>query len=583
MDLPAVRDPSYPLPPHMPPPPPLRRGSSPTVVIVSLLLIAGLAFAIWYAMNQKAEVTDEQPILHTVVRARFEHVVLEQGEVESAKNIEIRCRVKARNSSGTAILWVIDEGTQVFAGGDTNNDDKLDAAELDKLPEPIKADVSAADANQDRTITRDELIRHFTKIKKKPTYGPDLDDAKIDPKVHATAAADNVFKGQLLVTLDDSALEQEMIQQEIAVNTVKALMVNAKGLYEASVIAKKEYLEGTFEQDQQTYQSEIFVAEDSLKKAELDLDSAKRLLAKGLLTPLQLSAQKFAVQNAKNQLSGSQTKLRVLRKLTKAKMLKQLDSDTSSTKAKWDAELKSHQLEKNKLQDIRKQMRACEIRAPEPGQVVHANVSSRRGNNEFVVEAGSLVRQKQVIIRLPNTRHMQVKTKVNESRITLVKEGMPVTITLGAFDHKVVQGRVKKVNKYSEPSSWWSSQVKEFATFVEILDPPKEIRTGMTAEVQIFVEQKDNVLQIPVQAIYEHREHLFCLVSRSADQWETKEIQIGSSNDKNVTVIGGIEEGDQVVLNPRRHLDKMEFPEIPDLEAIQRRAQRTPKSASAGE
>jgi len=560
-----------------------RRGTSSLTAVFALLVMGGLIAVAFLATRRKNKSTAVQPILHTVVRARFDHVVLEQGEVESAKNVEIRCRVKARNSTGTSILWAIAEGTPVQGGADLNSDGKLDATELEKLAVANKSLVLPADKNNDQAVNRAELVAHFVELKRKPTHGPDLDDSKVPPETHAAAAADNLLSGQLLVTLDSSALEQELIEQEIAVNTSKAVMVNAQGLYEASVIAEKEYLEGTFEQDQQTIQSEIFVAEDALKKAQLDLASAKRLLAKGLLTRLQLSAQDFAVQNAKNQLSGSQTKLRVLRKLTKAKMLKQFSSDILSTKAKWDAEQKSYLLEKSKLKDIRKQISACQIRAPEPGQVVHANVTSRRGNNEFVVEAGAMVRQKQVIIRLPNTLLMQVKTKVNESRITLVKEGMPVRITLGAFDNKVVDGRVRKVNKYSEPSNWWSSQVKEFATFVEILQPPKEIRTGMTAEVQIFVEQKEDVLQIPVQAILEHKDHLFCLINTGEGQWETREIQIGSSNDKTVTVASGLKEKEQVVLNPRRHLDKMVFPDFPDLEAIQRRTQRSPQQASAGE
>ncbi len=95
---------------------------------------------------------------------------------------------------------------------------------------------------------------------------------------------------------------------------------------------------------------------------------------------------------------------------------------------------------------------------------------------------------------------MQVRAKVNESRITLIREGMPVKIKVGQQE---LIGRVSKVNKYAEAGGWMSSSVKEYATLVEILDPPPTIRTGMTAEVRIFVEQIDNALQVPVHAIYE--------------------------------------------------------------------------------
>ncbi len=121
------------------------------------------------------------------------------------------------------------------------------------------------------------------------------------------------------------------------------------------------------------------------------------------------------------------------------------------------------------------------------------------------------------------------------------------------------------MNKYAEPGSWFSSSVKEYATFVEIMDPPETIRTGMTAEVRIFVEQLEDALQIPVQGIYEYKGHHFCL-KKDGEGWKTVEIKIGATNDKMVTVDEGLAENDEIALNPRSHIDFMELPEIEDVE-----------------
>jgi multidrug efflux pump subunit AcrA (membrane-fusion protein) len=56
------------------------------------------------------------PLLHAVSRGPFNHIVLEQGEVESSSNIEVRCEVKSRNTSGTQIISVLPEGSQVKKG-----------------------------------------------------------------------------------------------------------------------------------------------------------------------------------------------------------------------------------------------------------------------------------------------------------------------------------------------------------------------------------------------------------------------------------------------------------------------------------
>ena len=83
----------------------------------------------------------------------------------------------------------------------------------------------------------------------------------------------------------------------------------------------------------------------------------------------------------------------------------------------------------------------------------------------------------------------------------------------------------------------------------------------MTAEVGIHVEHYDRALQIPVQAVYEFKGHTFSLV-KNGDRWDTREIEIGSSNDVTVTIKSGLEEDEMVVLNPKRHLEKMNFPDL---------------------
>jgi multidrug resistance efflux pump len=453
---------------------------------MSSVLVGG----VWVMLRGSGEDDGEGPLLQTVARGPFEHIVLEQGEVESSNSVEIRSEVKANNTSGTAILEVVPEGTLVQ-------------------------------------------------------------------------------QGDILVKLDSSALERERQQQQITVNTSEALVEQAKNAYESALIAKTEYLEGTLKQEEQVILNEIFVAEQNLKKAQLSYDSVKRLVSKGILTSLQLEGEQFAVNQAQNELNAANTKLNVLLKYTKEKMLLTLSSTINTSKVTWENEQKSHQVEQEKLAEIDDQIAKCTIRAPQAGQVVYANiVSSRGGNSEFVVEPGALVREKQVIVRLPDSKQMQVKAKINESRITMVKQGMPVSIRVDALGDVTLYGEVIKVNAYAEPGSWFSSQVKEYATIIRINEPPPQIRPGLTAEVRIHVQNQKDALQVPVQAIYETKGHTFCLVKKGA-AWETRVVRIGASNDKTVTILSGLDQEEQVVMNPRRHSEKLDLPELPDTSPVQ--------------
>ncbi|QDS91633.1 Macrolide export protein MacA [Roseimaritima multifibrata] len=455
-------------------------------VIILLVVIAAVGGGVYYYyQNGNSEDQNRNLITHTAFRGSFDHIVLEQGEIESSRNTELICNVKSRTGgSGIAILWVADEGT------------------------PVK-------------------------------------------------------KGDKLVELDSSQLEQELKQQRIVVGNADANVATGEAAVKQAMIARQEYLEGVFMTDEKAIESEIAIAQQELRKAQLALDSSERLVAKGLVKSLQLEADQYAVANARNQLEANQGRLKVLQNLTRQKMLVQFDSDIAAARAGLEAYRGTQEEETEKLEEIREQITACVMYAPTDGVVVHANkYSSRGGNAEVVIEPGAIIRERQAIIRLPDPSEMQVSAKINESRVTLLEEGMPARIRVDAIPGLQLQGRVTKVNRYAEPGSWMSSSIKEYGTTIKIIDPPPSIRTGMTAEVQIFVQQLDDALQIPIQGVYEYRGNTLALMRGSNGELETRNVTVVATNDKMATISDGITEGEDVVLNLRDHLDLVNLPEV---------------------
>ncbi|HEX5105149.1 MAG TPA: efflux RND transporter periplasmic adaptor subunit, partial [Pirellulaceae bacterium] len=375
-----------------------------------------------------------------------------------------------------------------------------------------------------------------------------------------------VQPGDVIVRLDSSALEQENVTQQIKCNSQESLVIQAKNTLEAAKIARTEYLEGTYKNEEALILNEIFVAEQALRTAETGLASAQRLAARNIITALQLEGAQFNVDKARNDVDAAQNKLNALRKYTQAKMLKQFDSDIATADAKVKAEESSYQLELDKLKEIEDQITKCVISAPNAGQVVYCNRynSGRSGSTaEFVVEAGSTVREQQPIIRLPRSNEMKVKATVNEARVTLVRPGLPVSIRVDALKDVSIMGEVEKVNQYAEPGSWSGGNVKKYATFVKINDPPAELRNGMNAEVRIYVERQSDALQVPVQALAEHKGHFFALV-KSGGKYETREVSINSTNDKVAVIKDGLAEKDEVVMNPRGQPAMFHLPSLPD-------------------
>jgi Ca2+-binding EF-hand superfamily protein len=359
-------------------------------------------------------------------------------------------------------------------------------------------------------------------------------------------------------------------------NRANSTKISAAAAVRRAEIARQEYLEGTFKQNEQIIESNILIAKQNLSTALDKAAFSERLAAKGFVTQQQLQADRFAVKRANLDMSLKENELRTLREITKQKMLVGFDADIETATASMLAEEKNYIEEEKQLTEIKQQIENCMVYAPDDGQVVYANQQSSRGGSEFIVEAGATVRERQSIIKLPDPEQMQVKARVNEGRIAFIRKGQRVDVTVGALEGQVLQGVVSKVNKYPEATSWFNSEVKEFATYIKILNPPEAIRTGLTAEVEMLVNTMANQTMIPVQTLHEDQEQAFCLIKRTYDpknplhikelggrhgdqgaefSVEIVLVEYAASNNKFLAITSGLKAGDMVVMNPRSEED----------------------------
>src|SRR3954447_13098970 len=387
-----------------------------------------------------------------------------------------------------------------------------------------------------------------------------------------------VKKGDFLVELDSSALETLRTSQQILVNDAKAAEVEAHNNYDVAVITKREYLEGTYLQDRQAIESELFVAEENLNRAKEYFTYSKKLASKGYVNENQLEADRFAVEKANKDLDAAKTKLKVLDEFTKLKQASTLDSAILIAKAKWEAAQNSDKLEVDKLKDIDDQISKCTMTAPQDGVVKYAHVSDGRGDQQFIVDEGTMVRERQIIIKLPNADSMRVNITVNESLVQYLEPGMAADIRPVGYD-RVLHGKVEKVNQYAEPTGWRQANVKEYKAFVHIDDASADLRSGMTASVTVHCANVPNALQVPVQAMYAHGPKFFCFVYDHG-RWNAREVKTGPTNDKTFVIESGLKEGEQVAMNPRAYLADVTLPKLPP-EEIQRAVPQAPSARTA--
>ncbi len=347
------------------------------------------------------------------------------------------------------------------------------------------------------------------------------------------------------------------------------MVIRAKNTLETAWITLKEYVEGRYEQQKQTVESSIFAAQEDHILAQQYLEFEEGLLAKGYVTTVKIQEDRFAVERAFNDWEIARMGLKVLEDYTKPKIELSLRAAIKTAVANLKSEENKHQLNLNKLDRIRKQIDKCTIRAPAAGQVVYAHETNWWGQPIFI-EEGNVVREKQTFIRLPDPARMQVKAKIHEATLALVQKGMKARIHIDALKDLELTGKVQKINEYpAVSSSPFGTSVKEYETTIEIdklpadeTGEPLELRPGMTAEVKILVQTLPNVIQAPVEAVLEHDRKYYC-VQPSGESFRLRRVTLGSSNDKTVVILEGLEVGEQIVMAAAPHRDELDLPEAP--------------------
>ena len=359
-----------------------------------------------------------------------------------------------------------------------------------------------------------------------------------------------VKEGDQLVELDSAAIDEQILQQRIGYEKARAVRDQAKNDLEAAKIALREYVEGTFKKEVQLVDGQITIAEENLRSAQNTLLYTQRMFRKAYVTPLQLEAQQFAVKRAQLDLDTAKTAKRVLEEFTYLKMKNDLETQVATAGAKASSEQTAFELEESKLKRLETQKLNCLIAAPQDGMVVYANDSgsSRFGGSSDrpKIEEGATVREGQVILRVPDLRQMQVRVTVHESKVESLKAGMPASIRV---QNRKLTGYVTFIANQPESTSMFSANVKEYATFVRIDGEQSDLKPGMTAEVEILVDEKKGVLTVPVQCVVEQAGRLYCW-RETPQGFEKTEIKLGTGDDRNVEVVSGLNENDVVLQNP---------------------------------
>jgi HlyD family secretion protein len=400
-------------------------------------------------------------------------------------------------------------------------------------------------------------------------------------KIVAMAAEGKlVQKGDLLILFDAAPFEEEIRRNQALLAQAEADLEKARQDLKLQAIQNQEELAVArqkversdlelkdVEQGKGRLKEEEAVAavtnsERELKKAEAAFEDLKPLLAEGFITKLELDRAQQVVDKAKEDLALAQRRRDSLLQFGRPLEVSQARSDALLTKdtARQMESAAAYKLEQkkaaissaesriqeasSKLALAQQQLARTEVRADVPGIVVYRDVFF--GSEQRKPQVGDQVWANQPLLILPDISKMTVETKVRETDIHKVEQNQKVTVRVEAYPDLKLSGTVTLIGTLAQEEKERRG-TKYFGVTIQLKESDPRLRPGMTARVEIQVEERSRALFVPLEAVFERDGRSLCYVVESR-RVRPREISLGPSNQNFVVIEKGLRRGDRVCL-----------------------------------
>ncbi|MBI3415819.1 MAG: HlyD family efflux transporter periplasmic adaptor subunit [Verrucomicrobia bacterium] len=356
--------------------------------------------------------------------------------------------------------------------------------------------------------------------------------------------------------------------------------------------AKVEQLgDGEAKQKIRKVEDDFQQAQKSLGISKSKFEGTKRLFDKGFVTKNDLETDQYNLESDQIKAETAETARTLFLKyefpksaeeslskyIEAARELERSRKGAISKLAQAEAKMKSaqgrYELEVRQMKELTDQVDKCVIKAKKTGLVVYGG-----GNMNYYwygqepIREGSLVREQQPIITIPDMTRMAVKVRVHETYIKKISKGQKVRITVDAVPDKKLSGEVTKVAVLPDSQGrWMNPDLKEYLTTIDIMGVHDWLKPGMSAKVEILVKNLSDVVYVPIQSVTPEDGKQYCYVAKGTGQ-QRRELEIGEFNDEFIEVKKGLTEGEKVYLHS---------PEAKEKEVSDKTPAAQPKAAAA--
>lgn len=256
-----------------------------------------------------------------------------------------------------------------------------------------------------------------------------------------------VKQGQLIASIDPQTFETRVQQAQADVDAARAQVMTQQANIAASRAA-------------------LAKAEVDLAEAKRDLDRKQQLVDKGFISGAERDKAQATFNSATEQVNTSRAQTNVA-----AAGLRNAEAVVKQREAA--------------LAQARIDLGRTEIRAPVNGVVIKRSVE--RGQT-----VAASLQAPELFVIAENLTDMQVDASIDESEIGRIRIGQKSSFTVDAFPGRSYEGTVKQIRKAAQNVS----NVVTYTVVISAANPSRELLPGMTANVRIVTDTRNDVLKV---------------------------------------------------------------------------------------
>ncbi len=467
-----------------------------------IILLAAIAGIAWGGLREDGWFRGEPTVDvlgATVQRGPLRVSVMQRGNLGAKNSARVVAELEGRNQ----IIWLIDEGKSVVAGELVV---ELDSAALE-------------DRIVEQSIKLDGIQAELTKSEQELEIQKSQNDSDIAMAAQKLELAEREREKYVLGdwVAATKKFDEEILKAEADYTQAENTREWTQTLYDAG------------------FETETKNAEDIIRatNAKIALEQRKRDKDIGLefTNPMEMLKLDSAIVEAEREVARVNLQAQA--------RLVDNEQAVRSSRTRYDLEFEKHE----KLKD---QISKTKLYASADGMVVYSREEGGWRGDGDIIREGTEVRERQEIMTIPQAGGMIAEASLHESIIKKVKNGMPAVIRVDAIPGQEFTAAVSFVALLPDKGSRWSNpDLRVFRTTVEIIEGSLEMRPDMSCQVEILVEEIEDTLFVPMQAVFPSGGKSVCFVNG-----EARKVETGQNTNKWMQILAGLEEGEIVALSP---------------------------------